>query len=186
MKTIFDLYLKYRNIRLVKEQSDRLDHRSKQRTSARSGKQIGGISLGRGHINAILTNPVYAGLIRHKSVIHEGKHEPIIDPTVFDQVQLLLRQRSRRPKGKPSSNQTSPFTGKLLNQTGDRLTPTHANKNGARHRYYVSRRLITGEAASDQTAGTTAGGWRLPAKPLEDAICTQVAILPSSRRTLSH
>jgi site-specific DNA recombinase len=175
VRTIFDLYLKYRNIRLVKKHSDRLGLRSKRRVSERSGKETGGIPLGRGHINAILTNPIYAGLIRHKKVIHEGKHKPIIDPTVFDQVQLLLRQRSRRPRGKPNSNQTSPFIGKLFDETGDRLTPTHANKKGVRHRYYVSRRLITGEAVGNQSTGTTNGGWRLPAKPLEDAICTQMA-----------
>ena len=58
----------------------------------------------------------------------------------------------------------SPFAGKIFDATGDRLTPTHANTRGVRHRYYVSHRLVRGGATSDAT------GWRLPARALEQAI----------------
>ena len=57
------------------------------------------------------------------------------------------------------------MAGKLFDETGDRLTPSHATKGGKRYRYYVSRRLVTGFA-------NDADGWRLPSDRLErDLAC---------------
>ena len=55
------------------------------------------------------------------------------------------------------------LTGKLFDETGDRLSPTSANRNGKRHRYYVSRRLL-------RTGDRSNGGWRLPARQLEQVV----------------
>lgn len=55
--------------------------------------------------------------------------------------------------------------GKIFDETGDRLTPSHSRtKKGTRLRYYVSHRLIarSGEKNLD--------GWRLPANQLEAQI----------------
>jgi hypothetical protein len=57
--------------------------------------------------------------------------------------------------------------GRLFDETGDRLSPTHAVKGKKRYRYYISRRLMTGE-------GDCASGWRLPAKAIEAAIAHAV------------
>src|SRR6202023_3237748 len=46
---------------------------------------------------------------------------------------------------------------------GERLTPSHAVKNGRRYRYYVSAALIT-------EAGTDREGWRLAAREIEEAV----------------
>jgi DNA invertase Pin-like site-specific DNA recombinase len=61
----------------------------------------------------------------------------------------------------------SPLTGKLRDDTGDRLTPTHSTKAGRRIRYYASHRLITGPADPS--------GWRLPAPALEGAVASLLA-----------
>lgn len=61
----------------------------------------------------------------------------------------------------------APLTGKLRDEAGDRLTPTHSVKAGRRIRYYASHRLITGPA--DRS------GWRLPAPALEEVIGRIVA-----------
>ena len=55
------------------------------------------------------------------------------------------------------------LAGLVFDETGDRLTPTHATKNGRRYHYYVSTRLIEKDA-NDQD------GWRLPAHKLEQAV----------------
>ena len=117
--------------------------------------------MGRGQIHHVLSNPVYAGRIRHKDQVHEGQHDPIIDPTRFDTIQAQLMEKSAKPRAKPAATHPSPLAGKLFNETGDRLTPSHALKAGKRYRYYISRRLIAG--ARDD-AGT---GWRLPEDRLE-------------------
>ena len=59
----------------------------------------------------------------------------------------------------------SPLAGKLFDETGDRLTPSHTKKkNGQRLRYYVSRRLIQHSGQKDLS------GWRLPAPMLEQTV----------------
>lgn len=175
VQSIYSLYFKHRTIRKVKEHADRLGLRSKARISKRSKKTSGGNPFGLGHTHAILTNPIYAGRIRHKDKVYAGNHPPIVEPDLFDKVQTLLQQQSRKPRGKPQSPHSSLYVGKIFDETGDRLTPPHANKKGIRHRYYVSRRLIDGAANKKSTGGvkndsTIKDGWRLPAQPLEEAI----------------
>lgn len=54
-----------------------------------------------------------------------------------------------------------------FDETGDRLSPTHAIKAGVRYRYYVSYRLTDARRQDD-------GGWRLPAKELERPILNAI------------
>lgn len=57
--------------------------------------------------------------------------------------------------------------GLFRDETGELLTPTHTNRGGRRHRYYISNRLISG--------GTDLTGWRLPATSFETAVAELVA-----------
>ncbi len=57
--------------------------------------------MGRGQIHHVLSNPVYAGRIRHKDQVHEGQHQPIIDPARFDAIQARLMERSTKPAASP-------------------------------------------------------------------------------------
>lgn len=70
--------------------------------------------------------------------------------------------RSDKPRSKPAWSHPSPLTGKLFDESGGRLTPSHGAKGGKRYSHYVSRRLVNGDRNSDAGAG-----WRLPAKRLE-------------------
>jgi hypothetical protein len=83
-------------------------------------------------------------------------------------IESSARQRGRSHLATEGSN-GSPLAGKLFDETGDRLTPTHANRKGRRYRYYVSNRMIVGEAKT-KTTSSNSGGWRLQAKALEDQI----------------
>jgi DNA invertase Pin-like site-specific DNA recombinase len=42
----------------------------------------------------VLRNPVYVGKITHGDDIHEGKHDPIIDTSLYARVQAILEQRA--------------------------------------------------------------------------------------------
>ena len=90
----------------------------------------------------MLSNPIYVGRIRHKTLVHDGLHPAIVSPEVWDKVQAMLADQAGRDRGQGNAAQASPFAGKLFDETGDRLTPSHANKKGVRHRYYVSHRLV--------------------------------------------
>ena len=173
IRTIFSLYIKHQSLLRVKQEADRQNIRTKERTSIRSGRTTGNKPISRGNLHAMLSNPIYSGKIRHKKVIHEGQHKAIIDPETFDQVQTMLQQQSARERGKSNSTKSSPLIRKLFDETGDRLTPSHANKKGIRHRYYISHRLTMTKASAKSP--NVRDGWRLPAEPLEKAIGKLIA-----------
>lgn len=168
IRTLYDLYLKHKLIRLVKEEAVKLGLRSKLRTSSK-GITRGGRYFDRGQIHHMLSNPIYAGRIRHKRDVYEGLHAAIIEPDVWDRVQIMLKQKAPYVRGQQTqANHPSLLIGKLYDQTGDRLSPSHSKKNGKRLRYYISYRL------SKQSGEKDIAGWRLPAKPLEDQITNTV------------
>jgi site-specific DNA recombinase len=80
-----------------------------------------------------------------------------------------LAARPRGPAASLGDATCSPLGGKLRDESGDRLTPTHTQRHGKRFRYYVSSRLLKGTGKSDPTA------WRLPAPALDDAVAKLVA-----------
>ena len=169
--TLFEFYDDRACLSAVCSQAARQDLRSKLRTFA-SGRTSGGGPFSRGQIYYLLRNPVYRGLIRHRDQTYAGKHPAIIDETLWSRVQEKLEVAARRPRGKASSGRSNgqaaaPFLGKIRDETGDRLTPTHTIRHGRRHHYYVSNRLISG--------GPDPSGWRLPAKTIERAIVDLIA-----------
>ena len=126
--------------------------------------------FGIGHLHYILSNPVYAGKTRHKDKVYDGQHEAIIDEETWTRVQQLLEGKAWNGSiRKRRAKHPSPLVGKLFDETGDRLTPSHANKQGARYRYYVSNRLIK------MPKRLATDGWRLPAPELEKTISNAVA-----------
>jgi site-specific DNA recombinase len=108
---------------------------------------------------------IYAGRIRRKEQIYPGQHEPLIDPAAWDEIQAtLISQAGGRSRGRRNASHPSPLASKIFDETGERLTPSHAASGDGRRRYYVSKRLIEkgGERASS--------GWRLPALQVEQTV----------------
>jgi site-specific DNA recombinase len=181
IRTLYNLYEIHQTVRAVKEQADKLQLQTKQRHS-RDGTISGGGTFARGHIHQILTNPLYAGRIRHRKLVYEGQHPALIDPERWGQIQQMLQDGATRDRRSRSTLQASLLCGKLFDETGDRLTPSHTKtRSGKRLRYYVSHRLIakSGEEHLD--------GWRLPAPELEERVearIRQILINPSVAMTL--
>ncbi|MCB1328361.1 MAG: recombinase family protein [Maritimibacter sp.] len=163
VRTLYDLYLEHGVVREVKDQAEDLGLRSRRRERA-GGRVSGGKPFDRGHIHHILSNPLYAGRIRHKGQVYEGQHPAIIDPEIWEQVQKALEGGAARFRGTKQQATRSPLAGKLFDETGDRLTPSHSRKNGKRLRYYISRRLITDRSRHHPQA------WRLPADQVEGLV----------------
>lgn len=153
----------------MKAAADELGLRSKQRCKA-SGKRTGGVPFDRDHIHQILTNPLYAGRIKHKTLVHEGQHEAIITPERWDRIQTMLQDGASKNRARKTAKQSSLLCGKIYDETGDRLTPSHSKtKAGTRLRYYVSHRLIKNSGAKNKD------GWRLPAAELESKVAHVIA-----------
>jgi len=175
IRTIYDLYRRHGTVRITKTEADRLGLKTAVRKLS-SGRLKGGADFSFGHIYHILTNPIYAGRIRHHAKVYPGKHPPIIEPDVWDLLQEQLQAgavMSRSGKGRNQGGgkkQVSLLTGKVFDETGDRLTPSHTKTaKGRRLRYYVSHRLIRSSGKKDP------GGWRLPGPELESAVAKLVA-----------
>ena len=47
-----------------------------------------------------MQNPIYTGAFRYTGEMYEGKHEPIITPGIFDEVQAVITQKSKSKTSK--------------------------------------------------------------------------------------
>jgi len=169
VQRLLQLYLEQGCLNATAAVAEREGLRSKNRTF-KNGRTQGGTVLSRGQIHAILTNPTYRGMIRHKAQTFGGQHAAIIEQDLWDKVQKRLQSASARRRGSATSSDqraSAPLKGKLRDETGDLLTPTHTMRHGKRQRYYVSNRLISG--------GVDPTGWRLPAKTLEQTVIDAIA-----------
>ena len=90
-----------------------------------------------------------------------GDHEPILDPALLAAVQEQLSARAvaRRCRIRGSS---ALLTGRVFDEHGQRMTPTHTNKQGVRCRYYAPQAMLR------QRSPGPIG--RVPAPELEAAV----------------
>jgi hypothetical protein len=124
-------------------------------------------------------NPIYIGEITHKGVRHAGLQEPILERPLWEAVQRQLREQGPVRSFKPGKVAGSPLLGKLFDEAGNRLTPSHAVKDGRRYRYYVSRRLVTGTSQEDRH------GWRLPAPQIERLVANEATQALADRKAVT-
>jgi DNA invertase Pin-like site-specific DNA recombinase len=164
---IFRRYVELRSVRALKEELDAAGIRSKRRLLA-SGIPFGGQKLSRGALYLMLQNRIYRGEITHKGNAYPGEHQPIVDEALWSQVQATLAEnRVDRAVGS-GAKQPSLLAGLVFDETGERLTPSHAIKKGTRYRYYVSKSLIVG------TANGKPNGRRMPAANLESLVINKL------------
>ncbi|MEX6634568.1 recombinase family protein [Hyphococcus lacteus] len=159
VRRLFELYLETVCVRSVLKIARDEGLQSKQRSHG------GGKPITRGPLYHILANPIYVGLVRCGSELHEGAHDAIVDKALWDNVQSKRRAASQRKGIKTRSS--NPLSGKLF-ADGHRLTPSHASKGGKRYRYYVSHAFEKGTAAATAR-------WRINAETLDATIVKVMA-----------
>ncbi len=168
VRTIFRLYLEHGNVRRVKDEVDRLGLTTKVRKTE-NGRMRGGRPLSRGYIYKLLGNPLYAGRIAHKGATYEGQHEAIIDTETWEAVQSRLTSNVHDRRAGTRAAEPSLLAGLLHDEHGNRLSPSHAVKNGARYRYYVSQAVLQHR---DGDAGSIV---RIPAREIEELVAARIA-----------
>jgi len=146
VRLIFQRYLEVGSIRDLAEDLDRRKIRTR-RQALSNGKIRGGIRFGVGSLAQLLRNRFFIGEIAYRGAQYVGEHEAIVDRSLFEAVQakLLASATARRMKLKTS---TSILAGRIFDEHGNRMTPTHTNKQGARYRYYVSHSSLQQEDRS--------------------------------------
>ena len=177
VRRLFTRYSQLGSVRLLKEELDRLGVHSKIRIS-KDGVESGGQAFSRGALYTLLRNPIYVGEIRHKGVCHPGQHAPIVDRAMWDEVAQLLHGHSTGCGPRSSSTKSCVLMGKLFDESGEGLTPSHAVKGDRRYRYYISRSLMKGSAARVD------GGWRLPVAEIERSVAAAAQSVLDDRQTV--
>jgi hypothetical protein len=167
VRAIFRRYAELGSVWLLKDELEARGIKSKSWTNA-SGRVIGGKTFSRGALYLMLQNRLYRGEIVHKGQSYPGEHTPIIDPPLWNAVHAQLASNTAERNSGTRARQQSLLAGTLFDGDGNRMTPTHAVKNGVRYRYYVSRPLIT-KAQPEPSAGL-----RIPARELEQAVTSRV------------
>ena len=108
----------------------------------RQGRQRGGKPIARGALYLMLQNRIYRGEIVHKDASYPGLHEQIIDQELWDEVQAALSENRVERTTRSKAVNPSLLAGLVYDDSGERMSPTHANKKGTRYRYYASQSLI--------------------------------------------
>jgi site-specific DNA recombinase len=159
VRTIFARYLELGSIRTLAQDLDRRGIRSKRRRLS-NGRTTGGGRFGVGALAHLLKNSFYIGEVAYRGEVHRGEHEPILEPALFEAVQGKLAAqavaRRSRLRGFPAL-----LTGRLFDERGSRMSPSHSNKGGARYRYYVSQAMLQGKPPPAGLVG------RVPAAEIE-------------------
>ena len=126
-----------------------------------------------GPLAHILKNRFYIGEIAYRGEVHRGAHAPILDRELFEAVQAKLAERTVQRK-LTRCRSSAILAGLIVDDRGNPMSPSHANKKGVRYRYYVSQALL-------QSRKTEAGSIaRLSAPDVEALICKAVK---EARRT---
>ena len=175
IRHIFTRYAELGSVNLLKGELDRDGYVSKVRVIKR-GKVSGGKPFSRGALYLLLQNHLYRGKVPHKDEVHEGLHDAIIDEDLWDRVQAQVEvNRVNRELGEQATA-PSLLAGLIFDETGDRLTPTHANKKGRRYRYYVSGSSVRGNS--------TDAAWRLPAGDLEKLVEQRISMFMTDEEVI--
>ena len=137
VKEAFTIYSKLGSGHEVARALNRKGYRTKQWTSKRGRRHTGRQFTPKG-IYRILSNPLYIGKVQHNGNIYDGEQDAIIDMKLWDKVQYLLKENSRRDRGSHQNAIASPFKGLLTcGYCGGAFGITYTKKKNRRYMYYL-------------------------------------------------
>jgi site-specific DNA recombinase len=143
VRAIFALYLEHRALLPVVQELEQRGWLNKY-WQTRKGRPRGGRGFTKTSLYRLLTNVVYLGKIKYRTEIHDGEHQGIVDPDLWQQVQDLLHRRGHNRSTGARNGSWALLKGVLrCRPCGCAMTPTYANRNGCvRYRYYVCMNAV--------------------------------------------
>ena len=162
MRTIFRRYLDLGSTGPLIEDLDRRGIRT-EAVARLNGRVRGGIHFGVGALAHVLKNRFHLGEVVYRGEVHVGEHEQILDRDLFEAVQAKLAANAVARKVKLRGS-ASILAGRIYDDRGNRMSPTHSNKLGVRYRYYVSHALLQNRT---EEAGSVK---RVPAPEIEQLV----------------
>jgi DNA invertase Pin-like site-specific DNA recombinase len=159
VQTIFRRYLELGSLNLLMANLRRDGIVTKVR-ELKTGKTIGGIPFTRGPLAHLLRNSFYIGEVRFKGEVLKGEQPAIVDKSLFGAVQVKLNEQVNNHKATRIASEAL-LAGRIFDDRGNRMTPSHARKAARKYRYYLSAALLQ---AQPERAGSVA---RVPAIEIE-------------------
>jgi DNA invertase Pin-like site-specific DNA recombinase len=166
VRTIFRRYLNLGSINLLVADLRKSGLVTKART-LRTGGTVGGIPFGRGMLAHVLRNRFYIGEVVFKGEVLAGEQPAIVDRTLFDSVQAKLTEQLNNHTTTRMKSEAL-LVGRIFDDRGNRMSPSHARKRGVKYRYYLSSALLEGR--HDQSGSTR----RVPAAEIEALVIRSV------------
>jgi len=104
----------------------------------------GGKPFDKCSLHALLCNPVYIGMVRHKTEVYPGEHEAIVEKALFEQVQNLMQKNARCAVPLIRDKHGALLRGLMFCKGCDRtMVHTFCNKGGRlKYRYYTCTAAI--------------------------------------------
>jgi len=163
VRDIFALFVQHRSLSAVVAELAQRRWKTKSWKS-QNGTRHAGRAFDKVSLRRLLINPVYAGNVEHRGEIYAGEHKPIIELSVWQEVNAELRAGRRTGTGAIRRPQNALLAGLLLCKSCQRpMVPTYTAKPGRRYRYYVCQ-------------GARRNGWiscrtkSVPARMIEEAV----------------
>jgi site-specific DNA recombinase len=94
----------------------------------------------RGPLAHLLRNRFYVGEVVFKGETLPGEQRPIVDRALFNAVQARLDAQLRSHKQRRETSGAL-LAGRLYDDRGQRMTPSHTRKRSRKYRYYISSAL---------------------------------------------
>src|SRR5215208_262339 len=144
VRTIFRRYFELGSLNLLMADLRKRGIVSKVRT-LKTGETVGGIAFTRGPLAHLLRNRFYVGEVAFKGEVLAGEQTAIVDRELFDAVQAKLNEQ-RNHHTTTRMNSEALLLGRIFDDRGNRMCPSHARKGGVKYRYYLSSALLQGQA----------------------------------------
>jgi site-specific DNA recombinase len=144
VREIFRSYLELGSLNLLMADLRRKEIVTKVRR-LKSGRTVGGIPFTRGPLAYLLRNRFYIGEVVFKGEILKGEQPAILDRELFEAVQTKLTEQLQN-HNQLRTHSEALLAGRIFDDRGHRMTPSHARKGAIKYRYYISAALVQGQA----------------------------------------
>src|SRR3954466_7359380 len=166
VRTIFRSYLKLGSLNLLMADLRTRGALTKVRI-LKTGETVGGIPFTRGPLAHLLRNRFYIGEVAFKGEVLVGEQPAIVDRHLFEAVQAKLTEQINNHKAARTKSEAL-LSGRIFDDRGHRMTPSHARRRGIKYRYYISSALLHGRP---KQAGSVN---RIPAREIETLVIKAV------------
>jgi site-specific DNA recombinase len=141
IKHIFKRFTQINSVTQLSQELNEENYHTKKWTTA-GGTPRGGKPFNKGHLYKLLHNPVYIGIVAHKGNQYSGEHQAIIDDSLFNEVQTIMKKSLTKRSKLAKAKSPALLKGLVFTKEGNAMTPSHSKKGSKTYHYYTSTQAI--------------------------------------------